>query len=126
MSDTSYYKNLKVWQKSIDLIEQVYKITALFPKIEVYGLSDQLRRASVSIASNIAEWSWRNTETDYLRFLHIAKWSALELDTQITIAKRLQYIDDIQYSELDTMIIEIIKMIWGFIEYKKSNQSVKL
>jgi four helix bundle protein len=55
MADTSYYKNLKVWQKSIDLVEKIYKITALFPKTEAYGLSDQLRRASVSIASNIAE-----------------------------------------------------------------------
>lgn len=119
MADTSYYKNLKVWQKSIDLVEKIYKITALFPKTEVYGLSDQLRRASISVASNIAEWSWRNTEADYLRFLHIAKWSALEVDTQVTIAKRLEYISDSQYSELDTMVIEIIKMIWGFIEYKK-------
>jgi four helix bundle protein len=55
MTDTSYYKNLKVWQKSIDLIERIYKITEVFPRTEVYGLSDQLRRASVSIASNIAE-----------------------------------------------------------------------
>lgn len=120
MWQTSYYKNLKVWQKSIDFVEQIYKVTALFPKTEVYGLSDQLRRASVSIASNIAEWSWRNTETDYLRFLHIAKWSALEVDTQITIAKRLTYITEEQYVELDAMILEIIKMIGGFIEYKKS------
>lgn len=126
MTDTSYYKNLKVWQKSIDLIERIYKITEVFPRTEVHGLSDQLRRASVSIASNIAEWSWRNTEADYLRFLHIAKWSALEVDTQVTIAKRLAYIDDSQYSELDVMIVEVIKMIWWFIEYKKSKQSVKL
>lgn len=55
MADTSYYKNLKVWQKSIDLVEQIYKITTVFPKTEVYGITDQLRRASVSIASNIAE-----------------------------------------------------------------------
>lgn len=126
MAKASYYKNLKVWQKSIDLIEQIYNVTALFPKTEVYGLSDQLRRASVSIASNIAEWSWRNTEIDYLRFLHISKWSALEVDTQIIIAKRLGYITKEQSSELDDMIIEVIKMIWGFIEYKRSNQSVKL
>ena len=119
MADTSYYKNLKVWQKSIDLVEKIYKITALFPKTEAYGLSDQLRRASVSIASNIAEWSGRNTETDYLRFLHIAKWSALEVDTHIVIAKRLWYITPEESIELDLAILEIIKMIWGFIEYKK-------
>ena len=111
MSDTSYYKNLKVWKKSIDFIEQIYKITSDFPKTEIYWLTDQIRRAAISISSNIAEGSGRSTEMDYMRFLHIANWSALEVETQIIIAERLGYIEkDLSWILQDT-IGEIIKII---------------
>lgn len=117
--NVSYYKNLKVWQKSIDFIELIYKTTSNFPKSELYGLTDQIRRASISIASNIAEWSGRWSENDYTRFLYIAKWSAQEIETQLIIAHRLKYIDLEDYEILESAILEIIKMISWLIMHKK-------
>jgi four helix bundle protein len=120
--NNAYYKNLKVWQKSIDFVEQIYKITELFPKSETYWLSDQMRRASVSISSNIAEWSGRWSEQEYVRYLHIAKSSALEVETQIIIAERLKYIQNEPSIALQWDVAEIIKMIGGLISHKKSLQ----
>lgn len=120
MSHTSHYKNLKVWQKSIDFIEKIYTLLGTFPKTEQYWLSDQLRRASISIASNIAEWSWRGSEQEYIRFLYIAKWSAQEVETQLIIAQRLGYISEQEYNEYEILITDIIKMIAGLISHKKS------
>lgn len=117
---TTYYKKLQVWQKSVDLVEQAYRLTQKFPKIEVYWLSDQMRRASVSISSNIAEWSGRGWEAEYIHFLYIAKGSALELETQLIIAKRLQYIEEAEFRSLEELLNEIIKMIGWLISYKKS------
>lgn len=86
------YKNMKVWQKSMDLVCDIYKEVKLFPKEEMYGLSDQMRRAVVSIPSNIAEGSARNSDKDFRRFLLIAKGSAAELETQLLICQKLNYI----------------------------------
>jgi four helix bundle protein len=116
----SYYKNLNVWKKSIDLVEQIYQITATFPKSEQYSLIDQIRRASISIPSNIAEWSGRSSEADYVRFLYIAKWSAMEIETQIIIAKRLKYIDDASCSHIENDIIEVLKMLSWLIASKSA------
>lgn len=83
----SYFRNLIVWQKSFALSEKIYQITKNFPQDERYWLTDQMRRASISIASNIAEWSARWTNTEYTHFLHIAKWSASELITQALLCQ---------------------------------------
>ncbi|MCC6123370.1 MAG: four helix bundle protein [Pirellulales bacterium] len=85
------YRELIVWQKAMDLVEQVYHHTGRFPKEEVYGLSSQLRRAAVSIPSNIAEGNARTTTRDFLHFLSIAYGSIKEVETQILIAERLGY-----------------------------------
>ena len=85
----SSYKDLVVWQKTITLIEQVYAVTSSLPIQEMYGLTSQMRRSSVSIASNIAEGSKRSTKADYRHFCTIALGSAAELETQLIVAQRL-------------------------------------
>lgn len=102
------YKELIVWQSSMSLAEEVYKIIKSFPHYEQYGLSDQMRRAAVSIPSNIAEWMQR-TGRSQLLFLKIASWSACELETQMLIAKRLGYIDTIDNILWD--LEQILKML---------------
>ena len=85
----SSYRDLLVWQKSIDLVEVVYALTARFPSSERYGLSSQARRAAVSIAANIAEGRGRGTQREFLRYLLIANGSVKELETEAIIAQRL-------------------------------------
>lgn len=107
------YKNLTVWQKSIDLVEHLYGIVKLLPKEETYALSDQIRRAAVSIPSNIAEGSNRNSTKEYIQFLYIALGSSAEVETQIIIANRIGYIPDIEISI--EKINEVKKMINALI-----------
>ncbi|PLX22308.1 MAG: diversity-generating retroelement protein bAvd family protein [Marinilabiliales bacterium] len=83
------FKKLNVWQKGIDLVTSIYKISKNFPSEEKYGLSSQITRAAVSIPSNIAEGSSRFSEKDYFRFLEIALGSAFELETQLMIVEKL-------------------------------------
>ena len=87
------YRDLIVWQKAMDLVEAIYRTTAAFPREEIYGLTAQMRRAAVSIPSNIAEGNGRNTTRDYLHFLGMAYGSVKEVETQVLIAERLRYID---------------------------------
>ena len=88
-----YYKKLKVWQKAMQLVVQVYKATKNFPKHEQYGLISQLRRSVVSIPSNIAEGHGRNSDKEIVRFLDIARGSIFELDTQLEISRQLSYLN---------------------------------
>lgn len=85
------YKDLIVWQKAMDLVTEIYKLVRMLPKEETYALSDQMRRAAVSIPSNIAEGYSRNSDKELLQFLHISRGSKAELDTQIQIAIYLGY-----------------------------------
>jgi len=105
------YRDLKVWQRSIDLAELVYKLTRTFPREEVFGLSAQMRRASVSIASNIAEGSGRTTRRDFRQFVVIARGSNDELNTQLIIAERLGFGDQDLRKESSTLSNEIGKML---------------
>ncbi|MDD2640530.1 MAG: four helix bundle protein [Arcobacteraceae bacterium] len=107
------YKDLQVWQKSMDLVEDIYKLIKHFPKEETYALSDQLRRAVVSIPSNIAEGQNRNTSKEFVQFLYISLGSVSEVETQILIAQRLHYIEQIE-EELNK-ITKIRKMINALI-----------
>jgi four helix bundle protein len=109
------YKNLIVWQKSIDLVDEIYKITSLFPKSEVYGLSSQMQRAAVAIPSNIAEGQARNHLPEYIQFLSFAFASSAELETQLIIAKR-QY-SEIAYERSEILLTEIQKML-NVLTYK--------
>ena len=119
------HKDLIVWQKSTDLSVLIYELTAKFPKEEQFGLSSQMRRAAVSIPSNIAEGRQRGTKKDFLNFLRIAKGSSAELETQIVIAKKLSFSKDLNYSKIDTMIEEVIKMLRAMI-FKLSLPANKL
>jgi four helix bundle protein len=87
------HKDLEVWKESIDLVESIYKLTSELPKEEIYGLASQMRRASVSISSNIAEGAARGSTKEYVRFLHIAAGSTSELETQCLIVDRIYAID---------------------------------
>ncbi len=105
------YKDLTVWQKSIALVAAMYTLTSKFPKEEIYGLSSQMKRASVSIPSNIAEGSKRGTKKDFRHFLIIAYGSGAELETQIEIAKILPFGKNLQYSAVETLLAEVMKML---------------
>lgn len=107
----SNYKNLKVWKRSINFVTGIYKITEKFPSDEKFWLVSQMRRASISIPSNIAEWSWRNGINEFKQFLHISKASCMEVDTQLMIAKNLSFITDEIYTKFNEELNEIIKMI---------------
>lgn len=115
-----YYKDLIVWQKSMNFVEEVYKIN--FPKNEEYGLASQVKRASISIPSNIAEGNGRNSTKEYIRFLQISKGSLFEVQTQIELAKRLNMIDEELFCKLNNMSNEISAMLSGLI--KKLNISI--
>jgi four helix bundle protein len=89
---TRYYQDLLVWQKSMDLVDTIYNHTGNFPKDEIFGLTSQIRRSAVSIPSNIAEGHARSSTKDFLRFISIGKGSLAELETQLLIAVRREYI----------------------------------
>ena len=115
------YKDLKVWQKSMDLVVDVYTIISSFPQLERFALSDQIRRCSVSIPSNIAEGTGRNHTKEFVQFLSVSLGSLYELQTQLEIAKRVGYITNTQ--ELDNKTLEIEKMLNALItSIKKGNQ----
>lgn len=109
------YEDLIVWQKSMDMVEAVYILTKEFPKDEVYGLSSQMRRAVVSIPSNIAEGSRRNTDKDFCHFLNMAFGSGAELETQLKISKRLGYSNSKKYEYTESLLDEIMKMLNSLI-----------
>ncbi len=94
MSKISHFRELQVWQRGMDVVEMVYRASADFPKPELYGLTSQLRRAAVSVPSNIAEGHSRTSTRDYLNHLSMAQGSLAEVQTQLEIAKRLGYITD--------------------------------
>lgn len=105
------YKELVVWQKSVELVVLLYKITDSFPKVEQFGLTSQIRRAAVSIPSNIAEGSKRSTENDFKHFLSMAWGSGAELDTQLEIARRLGFLDNHTFEQAYILLTEVMKML---------------
>jgi len=107
------FKDLKVWQKSIELAVDVYKAASLLPKDEKYGLISQMKRCSVSVSSNIAEGSGRGSNGQFKYFLNISQGSAFELETQLIISNRLELLDDDLSTCLIEKITEIQKMIYA-------------
>lgn len=101
----------------MDLVVNIYKATEQFPGQEVYGITNQVRRAAVSIPSNIAEGAARQTKKEFRNFLHVAQGSLSELDTQIEIASRLGYLDGKSRKDLDEKMEPIDKMITGLIRH---------
>jgi four helix bundle protein len=107
------YRDLIVWQKSLALVVQIYTLTRAFPKEELFGLTSQMRRAAVSVPSNIAEGQARNTAGEFRQFLGIAKGSLAELDTQTGLACQLGYVNQETQESLLRDFEEISKMLNG-------------
>ncbi len=115
------YKNLIVWQKSIELVLEIYKITDKFPKEELFGLSSQMRRAAVSVASNIAEGRTRGYRKEFKQFLSTAFGSGAELETQLIIAKKLPKTLNFDYKKADGLLEEVMKMLNALLQKLKTN-----
>ena len=111
------HKDLDIWKLGIKLVEEIYKITNKFPKDEVYGLTSQMRRAAISIPSNIAEGAARNSKREFNQFLYVALGSLAELETQIIISERLGYIKN---QELMELIEKIKRKLINFIKHIRS------
>jgi four helix bundle protein len=110
------YKDLLIWQKGVQLSREVYLLTEKFPREEMYGLTSQMRRAAISIPSNIAEGRNRGTRKDFVQFLRISSGSLAELNTQIEIAKQLPKTQFHSYVEIEKLVGEISKMISSMIK----------
>jgi len=110
------YRDLVVWQKSTQLVVVIYKLTEQFPKTELWGLTSQMKRASVSVPSNIAEGKMRGTRKDYRHFLLNAFGSGAELETQIEISKQLLFGQPVNYREADKLLEEVMKMLNALIK----------
>jgi len=107
------FKKLKVWERAIDFAVNVYNLTNKFPSEEKYGLTNQLRRASISVPSNIAEGAGRNSNKEFNNFLGFAGGSSCEIETQLIIAKRLNYIETKELENFSEEINEIRSMVFG-------------
>lgn len=118
------YRELVVWQKSILLVKKIYLLTESFPKPEIFGLTSQIRRAAVSIPSNIAEGYGRKSHKEYLQFYAIAYGSALEVETQLLIARELKFISKPEFSSADALLTEVIKMLYVMVYKRKEKESV--
>lgn len=114
------YKDLEVWSLAIDYVTEVYRETGSFPESEKFGLVNQMRRAAVSIPSNIAEGASRQHTKEFVQFLYIGLGSINELYTQLTISFNLKYIDDKTYQRLVELSDSIGKMLNGLIKYLKT------
>jgi len=110
------YQDLSVWQKAMDLVVTIYKATSAFPKTETYGLANQLRRAAISVASNIAEGSAKRSTREFIRFINIASGSVAEMQTQTILSQRLDYFDAVTYARVIQSVDEIGRMLHGLQE----------
>ena len=111
MGEVKNYQDLIVWQKAMDLVVEIYRLTKKFPKEEFYGLTNQMRRAAVSIPSNIAEGHTRNSRREYLNFLSVAQGSRAEVETQMLIAVRLGYLTSEETLSSLSLLNEINRII---------------
>jgi four helix bundle protein len=107
------HRSLEVWKKSMDLVTQVYSMTASLPGAERFGLVDQMRRCAVSIPSNLAEGAARRNDKELVQFLYVAMGSASELDTQLEISRRLGYFQESDGAQVDKLLAEVDKMLVG-------------
>ena len=116
---TRSYKDLIVWQRAIELVKEIYGVTNFLPREEIYGLRSQMRRASVSIPSNIAEGYQRKNRKEYLQFLRIAYGSAAELETQIIISKDMY--TKIDFPKAESLLNEVQRMLNVMIQRLENN-----
>jgi four helix bundle protein len=113
------HKNLKAWEKSLNLIKEVYGLTKRLPKEEMYVLTSQLRRASISVASNIAEGASRKSTIERKRFYQISRSSSVEIDTQVEICKLLNYFKDSGFKNLDTELNNVFALLTAMVNNTK-------
>jgi four helix bundle protein len=125
MGEYRTYRDLDVWKKARVLVKEVYLLTRKFPKDEVYGLMSQMRRCAVSIPSNIAEGYGRQFKKETIQFLHIARGSLFELETQLFIASDLSYIDEECLEKLLMQLDDCKKLLNGLIKYFENKESLK-
>jgi four helix bundle protein len=111
----SRYQDLVAWQKAMNVVERVYLVTDSFPQREIYGLTSQMRRAAVSVPSNIAEGQAHYTNPEFCRFLRLARGSLAELETQLMIAERLRYAEAAEAKCLLSQVDEVSRIISGLI-----------
>lgn len=116
------HKDLDVWKKSVSLVTSIYDVTRAFPKDEMYGITNQIRRSAVSIPSNIAEGSARQGDKEFAQFLFISLGSLSELETQLIIAHNLKYLTLNEYESLINQLEEIRKMLLGLIKFVKNKR----
>ncbi len=116
MAKIKDYKDLIAWQKGMHLVEAVYRLSALFPREERFGLTAQMRRAAVGIASNIAEGHSRPSRNEYVRFLHMGAGSANEVETQALIAVRLGFVSQEQAAEVVDLSREVQRIVRGLVK----------
>lgn len=114
------YKELVVWQKAVDLVILVYELTSKFPKTETFGIISQMKRAAVSIPSDIAEGYGRKSAKEFYQFLSIAYGSGLELETQMIIAKKLKLDQNKDFEKPEAILLEVLKMLNSMISKLKS------
>jgi four helix bundle protein len=119
------HKNLKVWQRSISFVTEIYRVTSEFPREEIYCMVSQLRRAAISIPSNIAEGSARRNTREYIQFLHVSLGSAAEIETQIIISINLGFIMQDKAGIIQAELEEIIRMLSGLIKAIADKIAVK-
>ena len=116
------HKDLDVWKLAVEMVTKIYMITHNFPKEELYGLANQMRRAAVSVPSNIAEGAGRNSSKEFLQFLYYSTGSLSELETQLMIAYNLGYIDNEQQHDIEIILNLLFKMLSGLIKYVKNSK----
>jgi four helix bundle protein len=109
------YRELVAWQRAVDLVEQLYRVTADWPKAEIYGLTNQIRRAAVSVPANIAEGQGRSSRKEFRQHLSIAYGSLCEVETHLYIANRLAYIDQGIFQELINQATDVAKPLHGLL-----------
>ncbi len=114
------YRDLVAWNKAMELVTEIYRVTHKFPKEELFGLTSQLRRAAVSIPSNIAEGKGRLSKGEFRQFLGNARGSLAEVETQILIAQNLSYLDESETNRLLTKVEEVGKILNGLLSAVKN------
>jgi four helix bundle protein len=123
LSDIRSHRDLIAWQKAVELSLTIYSVTRAFPTDEKFGLVSQLRRAGVSVASNIAEGYGRGTRQDYVRFLRAARGSIYEIDTQLLIASRLEYLPSESFQKIESQVNECSRILLGLIRSLDQDKS---
>jgi four helix bundle protein len=116
------YKDLVAWQQAMELVEWIYQASATWPRSELYGLVSQVRRAAVSVVSNIAEGQGRSSSGEFLQFLGNAKGSLLETETQILLAQRLKYLNDEEAQKILDKIDRVSRLLFGLMQSLKESE----